>query len=36
MLNFILKLLIPDYFNYQEQMKKEILKLEREVMENER
>ena len=36
MLEFILKLLIPDYFNYQEQMKKEILKLVREVMENER
>ena len=35
MLEFILKLLIPEYFEYQEEMKKEILKLEREVMENE-
>ena len=36
MLNFIMKLLIPGYYEYQEQMKKEILKLEREVMKNER
>ena len=35
MLEFILKLLIPDYFDYQEEMNKQILKLEREVKENE-
>ena len=35
MLNFILKLLIPGYFEYQDEMTKEILKLEREVKENE-
>ena len=35
MLEFILRLLVPSYFDYQEQMEKEILKLEREVMENE-
>ena len=35
MLNFILKLLIPDYFNYQEEMKKQMKELEREVMDNE-
>lgn len=35
MLEFILKLLIPEYFEYREQMKKQILKLEREVQENE-
>ena len=35
MLEFILKLLFPDYFEYQEEMKKQILKLEREVKENE-
>ena len=36
MLDFILRLLVPSYFEYQEEMEKEILKLEREVMENER
>ena len=36
MLEFILKLLIPDYFNYQEEMKKQMKELEREVMKNER
>ena len=35
MLEFILKLLIPGYYEYQEEMKKQILKLEREVKENE-
>ena len=35
MLDFILKLLIPDYFNYQEEMKKQMKELEREVMDNE-
>ena len=35
MLNFILKLLIPGYFEYQEEMEKQILKLEKEVMKNE-
>ena len=36
MLDLILKLLIPDYFNYQEEMKKQMKELEREVMKNER
>ena len=36
MLDLILRLLVPSYFEYQEEMEKEILKLEREVMENER
>ena len=36
MLDFILRLLVPSYFEYQEEMEKQILKLEREVMENER
>ena len=35
MLDFILKLLIPDYFDYQEEMKKQMKELEREVMDNE-
>ena len=35
MLDFILKLLIPGYFEYQEEMERQILKLEREVKENE-
>ena len=35
MLEFILKLLIPDYFDYQEEMKKQIKTIEKEVMENE-
>ena len=36
MLEFILRLLVPSYFDYKEEMEKQILKLEREVMENER
>ena len=36
MLNFILKLLIPDYFDYQEEMKKQIKTLERECVKNEK
>lgn len=35
MLDFILKLLFPCYYEYQEEMKKQILKLEREMKENE-
>ena len=35
MLEFILKLLIPEYFIYQEEMEKQIVKLEREVQDNE-
>ena len=35
MLNFILKLLIPDYFNYQEEIERKMKELEREVMDNE-
>lgn len=35
MLNFILKLLIPNYFDYQEEMEKQMKELEREVKENE-
>ena len=35
MLKFIMKILIPGYFEYQEEMEKQILKLEREVKENE-
>ena len=36
MLKFILKLLIPEYFVYQEEMKNQMKTLEKEVMENER
>ena len=36
MLEFILRLLVPSYFDYQEEMKKQIKTLEKEVMENER
>ena len=36
MLDFILRLLVPSYFEYQEEMKKEIKTLEKEVMENEK
>ena len=36
MLDFILKLMFPEYFEYQEQMKKQMKKLERELKENER
>ena len=35
MLEFILKLLIPEYFVYQEEMEKQIKTLERELKENE-
>lgn len=35
MLEFILKLLVPSYFEYQEEMKKQIKTLERELKENE-
>ena len=35
MIEFILRLLVPSYFEYQEEMKKQILKLERELKENE-
>ena len=35
MLNFILKLLIPEYFEYQEEMERQIKLLERELKENE-
>ena len=36
MLNFILKLLIPGYFEYQEEMEKQIKTLERECVKNEK
>ena len=35
MLEFILKLLIPDYFDYQEEMEKQMKILERELKDNE-
>ena len=35
MLNFILKLLIPEYYEYQEEMERKMKELEREVMDNE-
>ena len=35
MLEFILRLLVPSYFEYQEEMKKQIKTLERELKENE-
>ena len=35
-LDFILRLLVPSYFEYQEEMEKQMKTLEREVMENER
>ena len=35
MLDFILKLLIPEYFEYQEEMEKQMKELEREVIDNE-
>ena len=35
MLNFILRLLVPSYFEYQEEMERQIKTLEREVKENE-
>ena len=36
MLEFILKLLFPDYFVYREEMKKQIKTLERECVKNEK
>ena len=36
MLEFILRLLVPSYFVYKEEMEKQILKLERECVKNER
>ena len=35
MLDFILRLLAPSYFDYQEEMEKQIKSLERELKENE-
>ena len=35
MLNFILRLLVPSYFEYQEEMEKQMKTLERELKENE-
>ena len=35
MLDFILKLLIPEYFEYQEEIENQMKELEREVKENE-
>ena len=35
MLDFIMKLLIPGYFEYQEEMERQMKTLEREVKENE-
>ena len=35
MLDFILKLLIPEYFEYQKEMERQIKSLERELKENE-
>ena len=36
MLDFILRLLLPSYFEYQEEMEKQIKTLERELKNNER
>ena len=36
MLEFILRLLVPSYFDYQEEMKKQIKSLERECVKNEK
>ena len=36
MLDYILRLLFPCYFEYKEEMEKQILKLEREMLNNER
>ena len=35
-LDFILRLLVPSYFEYKEEMEKQILKLERECVKNEK
>ena len=36
MLDFILRLLVPSYFEYQEEMNKQIKSLERECVKNEK
>lgn len=36
MLKFIMKILLPDYFEYQKEIKKQIKTLEKEVMNDER
>ena len=36
MLDFILRLLVPSYFEYQEEMERQIKTLERECVKNER
>ena len=36
MLEFLIKLLIPEYFEYQKEMAKQIKELERECVKNER
>ena len=36
MFEFILKLLIPEYFEYQKEMEKQMKELERECVKNER
>ena len=36
MLDFILRLLVPSYFEYQEEMEKQMKTLERELKNNER
>ena len=36
MLEFILRLLVPSYFEYQEEMEKQIKTLERECVKNEK
>ena len=36
MLDFILRLLVPSYFEYQEEMEKQIKTLERECVKNEK
>ena len=36
MLDFILRLLVPSYFEYKEEMEKQMKTLERELKENER
>ena len=36
MLDFVLRLLVPSYFEYQEELERQMKELEREVMKNER
>ena len=36
MIEFILRLLVPSYFEYQEEMEKQMKELEREMLNNER